>query len=311
MVKISIVMSVYNGEVYLKEAIDSILSQTFTDFEFIIINDGSSDKSCDIIESYKDTRIKLYNKTNTGLPSSLNFGISKANSNLIARMDADDIAYSTRLEKQFNYLKENEDCVLLGTNARIIDQNGLFVYNENIDTDWEIIKQKFPKSSFIHPSVMFRKEIFDKVSGYPIFMKRAQDAVLFYRMKDFGKMSNLSETLLGYRITPTSLSARNKEDKIFIDKLVITASKGLTPNSNDLSKLDDIIKQKGSINRIWFYHVFLAKKYLWNNFDRKRAFNHLFEAMKINFISVELFFLIALSLIPSSIIKVLYKKYKS
>jgi hypothetical protein len=226
-------------------------------------------------------------------------------------MDADDIAHPTRLEKQFTYLTEHEDCVLLGTNVRVIDEDGVFVYNENVDTDWEIIKQKFPNSPFIHPSVMFRKEIFYKTSGYSTFMKRAQDAVLFSEMKEFGIMMNLTEPLLDYRITSSSLSARNKIDQKFINKLVVTASKGLIPKSEDLLKLDEIIKQKGSTDRVWFYHVFLAKKYLWNNFDRKNAFAHLFKAMKIQFLSLELAILLILSLMPSMVIKFLYSKIKS
>ena len=311
MSKISIVMSVYNGADYLRESIDSILDQTHSDFEFIIVNDGSTDNTQNIIELYNDNRIKLFNISNVGLPSALNLGISHAKSNIIARMDADDVAHKTRLEKQLNYLEDHEECILLGTNARVIDENGIFIYKENVITNWDVIKQKFPRSSFIHPSVMFKKEVFDMVGGYSTFMKRAQDAVLFSKMKEYGSMTNLSETLLDYRITTSSLSVRNKSDKCFIDKLVDMASKGIKPLPKDLVKLDEIIAQKGTIDRVWFYHVFLVKKYLWNNFNRKLALVNLFKAIRINFFSQELLVLALISLLPAKIIKFLYSKVKS
>ena len=114
---ISVVMSVYNGEKYLKRSIDSILNQTFKDFEFIIINDGSTDKSLEIIKSYDDDRIVLIDQENKGLTKSLNIGIKTASGKYIARQDADDVSLPDRLKKQVDFLEVREDVVLLGCRA--------------------------------------------------------------------------------------------------------------------------------------------------------------------------------------------------
>jgi len=116
-VKVSIVMSVYNAQKYLDEAIESILNQTYSNFEFIIINDGSTDKSLEIIENYakKDSRIIVINRENKGLIYSLNEGIRKANGKYIARMDADDISLPQRLEKQVEFMEKNKNIGICGT----------------------------------------------------------------------------------------------------------------------------------------------------------------------------------------------------
>ena len=118
--KISVVMAVYNGEKYLREAIDSILNQTFKDFEFIIVNDGSTDRTREILESFIDPRIVLIHQEHMGLTKSLNRGIALAKGKYIARQDADDISMAERLEKQFNFLESHENVALLGTAGHII-----------------------------------------------------------------------------------------------------------------------------------------------------------------------------------------------
>ncbi|HAS7841575.1 TPA: glycosyltransferase family 2 protein, partial [Vibrio cholerae] len=123
--KISVVMSVYNGEKYLGEAIDSILKQTFSDFEFIIINDGSTDKTLEIIKSYmkKDDRIVLVSRENKGLIVSLNEGLDLAKGQYIARMDADDISIKSRFEKQIEFLDSNPDIGVCGTWVEVFGEN--------------------------------------------------------------------------------------------------------------------------------------------------------------------------------------------
>jgi len=161
--KISVVMAVYNAELFLIESIDSILNQTFDNFELIIINDGSTDGTKNIIESYDDDRIHLICQDNKGLAKSLNVGINKANSDIIARMDGDDICYPNRFQEQIKYLNNNKNCIIIGSNANVIDQSGNYVYTTNVNTD--PIKIKSPlsfKSPFIHPSIMFYKDVFLK-----------------------------------------------------------------------------------------------------------------------------------------------------
>ena len=115
-------MGVYNGEKYLKESVESVLSQTFSDFEFIIINDGSTDGSTEMLQSYSDSRIRLYHQENRGLTASLNRAISLAKGKYIARQDADDISMEMRFEEQFRFLERNPDVVIVGSSCILIDE---------------------------------------------------------------------------------------------------------------------------------------------------------------------------------------------
>lgn len=197
---ISVVMSVYNGEKYLSEAIESILNQTYTNFEFIIVNDGSSDKSIDIIKEYmtKDNRIVLIDRENKGLPYSLNEGISKAKGEYIARMDADDISLPERFKKQLEYMKENK----LDVCGTFIEVFGTKRNNHTVKYSINHNDIKFRlmfMSAFAHPTVLLKKEVFKKVK-YRVDYKVAQDYQLWVDIINVGyKVGNIPKVLLKYR----------------------------------------------------------------------------------------------------------------
>ena len=281
-VKISVVMSAYNAEKYLQEAIDSILNQTFTDFEFIIVNDGSTDTSLKIIESYKDERIVIFNQKNTGLPKALNIGIDKSKSNYIARMDADDISLPNRLESQYNFMIRNPDCVIVGSNAIVIDMNGEYVFTTtNKITDNEI-KKNLPNLSFLHSSVMFKKNSFYAAGKYCESMLKGQDTVLFNRMANCGKFYNIKEPLIKYRVVPTANSVKRNLGKRFsmIQRSAIRHNK---ISMTDEKFLKSILKNSSTNDRYSKYHIYLAKKYLWNNYKPKLSRKNLLLSFKINF----------------------------
>lgn len=198
-------MPVYNGAMYLKESVDSILTQTFTDFEFIIINDGSSDTSLQILQAYavRDWRIKIINNlTNQKIARSLNTGIDAARSPLIARMDADDWAYPTRLEKQYNFMQEHPEVDICGS--------ALNVYST--DETWlppcenqHIRAQLLFHSCIYHPTVMFKKaKILDYCHGYAERTQPAEDYDLWARLSVHSDVifANIPESLLRYRTYP-------------------------------------------------------------------------------------------------------------
>ena len=200
--KISVIMPVYNGERYLRESIESVIGQTFKDFEFIIINDGSKDNSLKIIEEYrlKDNRIKIIEQENSGVIQALNNGIKIAKGEYIARMDADDVSLPERLEKQIFFL-EKEKAVLCGSWAITINEEGK-----------EIDKMNYPKSTwlknklyllrgnpFIHPTVMFKKEEIVKIGLYKNH-RHIEDYELWTRVVSKYKSINIPEYLLKYRI---------------------------------------------------------------------------------------------------------------
>jgi len=206
--KISVIMSVYDGEKYLDESIQSILNQTFKDFEFIIINDCSTDNSLYIIKQYakNDKRIVLIqNEENIGLTKSLNKGLKIAKGKYIARMDADDVALSERFNKQYNYLEKNKNVFLLGTSAMMIDEDGnRSIKITAITQEKKIYSRLRKKNTIIHSSIMFRNdfELF-----YRENFKYAQDYDLYLRVLSEGKIiKNILEVLLYYRVCKNSIS---------------------------------------------------------------------------------------------------------
>jgi len=204
--KVSVILPAYNCLKYIDNCIQSIQNQTLSDFEFIIIDDCSTDGTFEIIKqaSLRDKRIRPYrNKGNSGICFSLNRAIALATSDLVARMDADDISHPDRLKKQFDFLETHPDVILVGTNIELIDENNEIIgqreYPQNHD---EIVKALNDYSPFCHPSVMFRKEAIVKAGGYREQYRDAEDYDLWLRLKNQGKMANIQEYLLQYRIHP-------------------------------------------------------------------------------------------------------------
>lgn len=213
MKKISFIMSAYNAENFIKEAIDSILSQTFTDFEFIIINDASTDSTESIIKSYGDSRIKLRNnQQNEGLAKSLNAGLDIANGKYIARMDADDVSLPERFQKQFDFMEQNPDVDLCGTFYETFGDKIFVVRTPENDTD--IKDTLFFYNCIAHPSVMIRKDSFEKYGiKYDEDLRSAQDYELWCREADRLKYANIPEILLKYRIHDNQTGFAKKKEQ--------------------------------------------------------------------------------------------------
>jgi glycosyltransferase involved in cell wall biosynthesis len=213
---ISVIMSVYNTpEKYLRESIESILNQSFRNFEFIIINDGSSKENVNVIKSYEDKRIKLINNTiNVGLTKSLNIGISNARGKYIARMDSDDISISNRFEKQLEYMEKNEDVIVLGGFAIELGNN--LNLNGNILDDFEKTKIRllFYNATFPHATAFIRKEALDKHKlNYDENILKAQDYALWADCLKYGKIASISEVLILYRIHENQITNKNKGEQ--------------------------------------------------------------------------------------------------
>ncbi|MFA5770905.1 MAG: glycosyltransferase family A protein [Patescibacteria group bacterium] len=208
--KISVLMPAYNAEKYISEAIESILNQTFKDFEFIIIDDCSTDKTWEAIEDYakKDSRIiALRNEVNLKMSRALNRGLALANGKYIARMDADDWSYPNRLHKQFIFMENNPKIGISGGSMNICDENlnikSIRKYNL---TDREIRKNIFKYSPFCHPLIIIKKEVFDKVGKYDTNFNPAEDYELYFRIGEFYKFGNLDDILLKYRLVEKSMT---------------------------------------------------------------------------------------------------------
>ena len=208
---ISIILPVYNAQDYLYEAINSIISQTFTNFELLAINDGSTDGSINILKSFQDKRIRILNNdSNLGLIYSLNRGIHEAKGEFIARMDADDIADPNRLKIQLNYLFQHPDTIVVGTNMELINESGNSIgFREYPERHSDIIATLMNHSPFCHPSVMFKKSVVLEVGGYREAFKACEDYDLWLRLRDKGQFANIQENLLKYRIHSEQVTQRN------------------------------------------------------------------------------------------------------
>lgn len=195
-------MSVYNGQEHLKEAISSILNQSFSDFEFIIINDGSIDDTQQIIEQFaaRDSRIRRVNQKNAGLTVSLNKGVNLARGRYIARQDADDASFPHRFEKQMFFLKKHPGVVLCGT-WFLEDNEGKGRMIRTYPLGDKVIRKNIKYvNHFCHPSVIFLKEAFTKAGGYDETFLTAQDFEFWIRLSKEGMVANIPEVLVKKRI---------------------------------------------------------------------------------------------------------------
>lgn len=204
---ISVVMPVYNGQDFLKEAIECILKQSYTNFEFIIINDGSKDDSEKIILSFIDSRIKYHYQENKGLGATLNVGLSLCTGKYIARQDQDDISYEHRFKKQVEFLEKNSNIVLVGTWAKIFQDNSAYVHYHKHAASPSLLKFDFMfDNCMVHSSVMFRKSMIDEVGNYNPDRNLYEDFDLWSRFMLVGDIANIPEVLVDYRHHDKGLS---------------------------------------------------------------------------------------------------------
>ena len=211
-------MSVFNQEKYLEESIKSILSQTFRDFEFIVVNDACSDRSYEILKYWadKDSRIKIIaNEENIGLTKSLNKAIKEARGEYVARQDADDISLPERLEKQVSFLDKHPEIKILGTFGYIIDENGKVLGGYRTSVSYANIKRDLiKKNPFMHTSVMIKKEIINKVGDYNEKFNVSQDYELWFRILRVAIGENLPLFLVKKRWHNDMISIKKDKEQI-------------------------------------------------------------------------------------------------
>lgn len=201
MPKVSVLIPVHNEEKTIKRCLDSVVNQTYKDFEIILVDNLCEDRTLEIARSISDSRIKIIDCNTKGIVPALNTGIQNCSGDLIARQDADDFWYPEKLEKQVNFFESREDISILGTQIRILDEklnlkNKDFRYplKDNAIKSWLLTG----KNSVAHPSVMFRKEILLRVGGYDDSYPIAEDHHLWLRCIKWFNFANLSDILVDY-----------------------------------------------------------------------------------------------------------------
>ena len=208
--KISVVMPVYNAEAYIIDAIESILNQTFNEFEFIIIDDCSKDGCWEIIQKYarQDERIvAIRNDKNLKISKTLNKGIAIAKGKYIARMDADDCSYTDRLEKQYMFMEENPDIGICGGTMEVCDEHMNVIGTRKYKlTDKEIRKKIFYYSPFCHASTIYKTKYIQSIKGYNEYLYDAEDYDMYFRIGLLGKFANITDIIYRMRTNPNGVS---------------------------------------------------------------------------------------------------------
>jgi Glycosyl transferase family 2 len=252
---ISVIMSVYNGAQYLYAAVQSILDQDFTDFEFIIVNDGSTDNSITILNDMaaRDPRIRLISRENRGLVTSLNELIAAARAPYLARMDADDVAMPRRLSMQYAYLQQNLDIGVLGTNTHELDETGRVTacFDFYPDTQAEIILTLHDRPPLCHPAVMMRTDLIRSSGGYRSAFRHAEDYDLWLRLSRITQIRNLPDRLLLYRRSLGQVSERHAIEQSLSAQVAWIAHQNVIAGKHDpfdevtiippLSELDNLL----------------------------------------------------------------------
>lgn len=281
---VSVIMSVKNGLPYLPETLDSVLAQTYPYWEMLIVDDGSTDGTWEVLQGFHDARISALKQENTGVATAKNRAIQNSRGRYLAIIDADDIWLPDKLEKQVDFLDTHLDHVAVGGFVDIIDYDGTYLYTEKKPvTDAEIRRHQEHRNPWTHSAVMFTRQAFHKVGGYyePI-QQYIVDYMIMYQLSGVGKVHQLPTELVQYRIVPTALSA--KQNSREFDAIAHRAiRKGRMP-PEDIERLRALkaAEHKTPDFKKSMYHLYLGRSYLFHNYQRRKALLHLQKALRYN-----------------------------
>jgi glycosyltransferase involved in cell wall biosynthesis len=311
--KISVLMPAFNVGNFIGEAIRSVLNQSFTEFELVIVNDGSTDHTKEVIRSFSDSRIILINQENKGIAPTLNRGLQIAKAEYIVRFDADDICYPHRLAKQYEYMMHNPGCVIAGSSADYIDEKGSYVFTHFAPayTDKAIKSIVTKTCPFIHSSVIFKKSVIIKRGGYNEHAHSFEDHLLWRSVLKEGRVANLIDPLIQVRLNPSSITIDEQwRPKTFhqikkrvIEENNITIEEGAQLLSILQSQNHPKLKQSA-------YYSLLAKKFLWNNYQPQKARLNLRKVISENRLHWKSYCFYALSYLPPFVLQKGYQLLK-
>ncbi len=301
-------MPAYNAAEYIGEAIESVLSQTFSAFELLIVNDGSTDDTVAVIESFSDERIVLVHQANNGVAAALNTGLRHARAPYIARIDADDTCYPDRLEKQYNFMLSNPGYIVIGSSAEYTDASGnyIFTYDPPATTDEQIKKLSYDACPFIHATVFYKKDAVIK-TAYNIYAHSFEDHLLWQQIKEQGKMFNMPERFVRVRLNPGSLTMDERMRPKAFHVIKHNALKTGNISPAESGKLLTLIrKQNNSKEKEGAYYFLLAKKFLWNNYNPIKARQNIRKVISLQPGYTRSYFLWMLSFFPKRAIERIY-----
>jgi glycosyltransferase involved in cell wall biosynthesis len=279
--KVSVVMAVYNGATYLRPAVESVLGQSFLEFEFIVVDDGSTDETTTILHSYQDARLRVILQANHGPAAAGNRGIRASEGLYIARLDADDVAAPERLQQQMAFLDQNHEYVLVGGFLEFVTAKGVAIYQQTLPTKHEDILQTLEKGGnpFLHSAVMYRRKSAMACGLYNENLHTGVDPDFIRRLIKTGKAANLPVCVGQYRITPGAISnqrawALRKRSRI----LGKARTQPLT--AREKQYLRDIVLKKNSRLDFSLYALRVARAYLQHTDDVKSARKYLWQSIE-------------------------------
>lgn len=308
---VTILMPAYNAAAYIAEAITSVLQQTFTAFELLIVNDGSTDHTLDIIRSFNDPRIRVIHQANSGVATALNTGLQHATGTYIARFDADDVCMPQRLEKQVAFLDTHPEYVITGSDAEYISATGDYLcsYACSAHEDADLKRQLHTHCPFTHSSVLFRKAAVLQCGGYDARAHNMEDHLLWVQLSSSGRFYNIPEALIKVRFNPGSVTIdekwRGKRFRIvkygILERGRITEREGRELRAIITSQDTGKIKQGA-------YYALCGKKYLVNNYQPAKSRLHTRKAIALHPLRLDNYALLAAAYLPSGLIRWLHRQ---
>lgn len=272
--KVSVLMPAYNAEKYIGEAIQSVLDQSFRDFELVIVNDGSTDDTEQIILSFTDPRIVLISRENGGVSAALNTGLQRARGTYIARFDADDICYTDRLAVQVAFMDNNPDHVLCGSDVDYITEEGEFIYHHHCFgySHKDVFEKFYFYCPFIHSSVMFKRVEVVAAGGYNLLAHTFEDYFLWVQLVAKGKLANIPKALIKVRLNAASVTIDEKWRGYRFRALRKNIIRKGSVSETESEQLLAIIK-KQDVQRVKHgaYYALCAKKFLTDNYQPLKA----------------------------------------
>jgi len=308
--KITVLMPAYNAGRYLREAIASVLDQSFTDFELLIVNDGSTDDTERIICSFNDRRIVLLSQENKGVAAALNLGLTNARAQYIARFDADDICYPNRLKIQYDFITAYPQYGIVGSAADYIDAGGTFIFTHHPEghLNEEIQQLKYSICPFIHSSVLYKKAAVINNGGYNEHAYTYEDHFLWVSILKEERGCNLSQPLIKVRLNPESVTIDEKWHTRKFRSIKYSTLKNRAITATEGNELYQISKKQNSTRiKEGAYYALCGKKFLLNNHQPEKARAHVGRAISLYPFRLDNYLLYAVSYFPEKLITWLHK----
>jgi len=307
--KVTVLMPAYNADKYIEEAISSVLGQTFPDFELLIINDGSTDATLNVIESFRDKRIVVITQENKGVSAALNLGLMHARAPYIARFDADDICLPNRLKIQYEFITKYPEYSIIGSAAEYMDADGHYIFTHHPEghLNEEIQQLQYTICPFIHSSVFYKKEAVINSGGYNEHAYTYEDHFLWVNILKNEKACNLSLPLIKVRLNPESITIDEKwRTRAFraikystLKKRNITAAEG-----DELYQIGR--KQYSPKIKHGAYYALCGKKFLLNNYQPEKARMNMARAIVLHPLRLDNYLLYTVSFFPERFINWLH-----